>query len=418
MREGLWSSSRGFAAAAPVSAEELRRLVEEARTPRKAKQIGTQKTSRVLGDGTGFWRCSDCGIEKGAADFRENGRGRLFSYCKKCERERKAAHNQTLRGNATVLVANAKHRSRLKGRSCVLDIDFILDMILQQEARCAYSGVLMELLLPYTDWRMSLERLDNKEGYEPWNCVLIAAEFNTAGMISKRAPIQAESGSSKWSLQKVQNLAAERLSNVDLLRLNETIKAARAKNELLPLPDELMSLHCKLEAVPGYLRCSRCGLWKQPDCFSLRRDTASGFQKHCKQCSSHISYAHRMTLRGHVLELLRSARHRHGLGKWRGEFDLDLEYVLQMLWAQQGRCFYSDVPLRFAQLNTDWLMSLERLDNNLTYTKNNTVLVALEFNTPGNSSRAKLFPVLGSGQWSRNKVEHVWGTPNSFALEG
>jgi hypothetical protein len=40
-------------------------------------------------------------------------------------------------------------------------------------------------------------------------------------------------------------------------------------------------------------------------------------------------------------------------------------------------------------------MSLERLDNAETYTRKNTCLVALEFNT--------------ANQWSRRKVQLVWG---------
>eukprot|EP00435_Cladocopium_sp_Y103_P045897 s1751_g13.t1 len=81
--------------------------------------------------------------------------------------------------------------------------------------------------------------------------------------------------------------------------------------------------------------------------------------------------------------------------RWHGDFELELDDVLGMLWAQRGRCFYSDVPLRYAQSNVDWLMSLERLDNTKTYTKENTCLVALEFNT--------------RAQWSRGKVQFVWG---------
>ncbi|CAK9057534.1 unnamed protein product [Durusdinium trenchii] len=82
-------------------------------------------------------------------------------------------------------------------------------------------------------------------------------------------------------------------------------------------------------------------------------------------------------------ERFRCSRHR--LGKWHGNFEIDLDSVLKMLWFQQGRCFYSDIPLRFAELNVDWMMSLERLDNNKTYTKENTVLVALEFNSADHS---------------------------------
>ncbi|CAK9053728.1 Calmodulin-like protein 5 (Protein MULTICOPY SUPPRESSORS OF SNF4 DEFICIENCY IN YEAST 3) [Durusdinium trenchii] len=148
-------------------------------------------------------------------------------------------------------------RSKMKGKDFNLDADFILDLILYQQGRCAYSGVDMEMLLPHSDWRMSLERVNNAVGYVAENCVLIAAEFNTAERISRRATVQAAPGSSKWSPEKVQNLRSERLLNVDLQNLDKLIQAARMK-------------------------------------------------------------------------------YQHNRGKWHGNFDLDLDSVLQMLWSQQG----------------------------------------------------------------------------------
>ena len=396
---------------AAFSTEELRRLVEEARTPRKAKQIGTPKTSRVLGDGTGLWRCNDCGVEKPAESFHKiRGGTHLHSYCKMCARVREAEIRRTLRGNVRRLVDSARHRSQSKGWPCNLDIDFVLDLILRQRGRCAYSGVPMEILWPHSDWRMSLERLSNQVGYQQQNCVLIAAEFNTPGLTSKRVTSCLPLGSSKWSREKVQNLRAERLLNIDILSLGETVRAARAKQAVLPPPVLLFSLKGQTQEAPGHLRCSRCGIWKLPQSFTLKRAGESGHRKNCKTCDNEYKVAYRMTLRGHILELIAGARRRHRLDKWQGDFELDLDSVLDMLWSQQGRCFYSDVPLRFAQLNVDWLMSLERLDNSKTYTKENTVLVALEFNTSDNTKKAvQTCLVSGSSQWSRCKVEHVWG---------
>ena len=122
---------------------------------------------------------------------------RVFSYCKECEREKRTANRRTLRGNAQKLLDGARERSRLKGRSCTLDLAFILDMILQQQSKCAYSSVPMELLLPHSDWRMSLERLDTDLGYVQENCVLVADEFNTAVRISKKVANNERSGSSQ-----------------------------------------------------------------------------------------------------------------------------------------------------------------------------------------------------------------------------
>lgn len=344
-------------------------------------------------------------------DFYVGAKGQVRSYCKKCHNRRDADYRRTLRGNVSVLVNSARQRSKMKGKDFNLDADFILDLILYQQGRCAYSGVDMEMLLPHSDWRMSLERVNNAVGYVAENCVLIAAEFNTAERISRRATVQAAPGSSKWSPEKVQNLRSERLLNVDLQNLDKLIQAARMKYQSLAPPTNLISSPCDFqEGGCGLQRCSRCGLWKPLESFYLRssRSCRTQLRSTCKQCVGEYNFWRRMTLRGHVQGMLWDACRRHNRGKWHGNFDLDLDSVLQMLWSQQGRCFYSNVPLCFAQLNVDWMMSLERLDNSKTYTKDNTVLVALEFNTTDHTSRA-VYSVVGSSQWSRSKVERVWG---------
>lgn len=62
-----------------------------------------------------------------------------------------------------------------------------------------------------------------------------------------------------------------------------------------------------------------------------------------------------------------------------------------MLLEQQGRCYYSDIVLRYSN-NDDWCFSCERLDTTQGYTRNNCVLIAREFQTSIN--------------WSRDIVKH------------
>ena len=342
-----------------LNAKELRRLVKEARTPRKPKAVSPRNsTSRALGNGISSWRCCDCHVEKTLADFYLRTRGRVGSYCKSCESERNANYRQTLRGNAGTLVRNARQRSKIKGLGFNLDIDFILDLVLRQEGRCAYSDVQMQMLLPHSDWRMSLERVDNTAGYVRDNCVLIAAEFNSTEKLSTRALMSAASGSSKWSLEKVQNFTSERHLNVDLQGLDKLIKAAQENYPSLPRlkPVFLTASVCELkefEGVFGRFPCCTCGLWKPSSDFSLQSSRRSRLRSICKQCDGELRFRRRTTLRGHVQSMLDNARYRHKLGKWHGNFELDLDCVLKMLWRQQGRCFYSDVPLRFGEYNVD-----------------------------------------------------------------
>lgn len=299
---------------------------------------------------------------------------------------------RTLRRDAQTLLDSAKRRSQTKGRAFELDIDFVLDLILEQRARCAYSGVSLELLIPHSDWRRSLERLDNKQGYLRHNVVLIAQEFNSSEHLSPKEVVK---GSSKWSKEKVERLPVERQLNVDLQGLHQQIDLAMSSSRIKCSDESRATFDKEIPTSDACLRCARCGCLKATSEFGSSRAARPRFQSYCRQCSLEYRSAWGKTLRGFSLNMISFARRRHKRDKWHGDFEINIADVLGMLRAQQGRCFYSDVPLRYAQHNVDWQMSLERLDSTKTYTKDNTRLVALEFNTPA--------------QWSRRKVEFVWG---------
>lgn len=105
--------------------------------------------------------------------------------------------------------------------------------------------------------------------------------------------------------------------------------------------------------------------------------------------------------------LLNSARFRAAR---RGmECSVTCDDLLDLLLVQEGRCFYSGVPMECRLPNSHWRMSLERFDNGRGYVLGNIALVAAEFNTPDNSRNRGADIVYGTAQWSRDKVEHVWG---------
>ena len=109
---------------------------------------------------------------------------------------------KTLRRNVQVLVNHAHYNIAAKSsRGCQLDAGFLFDLILQQQGQCAYCRVDLELLLHGSDWQISLERKDIEQGYLRHNVALIAQEFNSTVVISKKAALQ---GSSQWSKQKVE----------------------------------------------------------------------------------------------------------------------------------------------------------------------------------------------------------------------
>eukprot|EP00439_Symbiodinium_sp_Y106_P035494 s5254_g4.t1 len=336
----------------PICIGDLERMVEEARRPLKAVGLRHTQLSRTS-----------------------------YGY----------RYRSTLRGWSRRAASTAHCRDRKKGLQSNIDANYLLDLVLAQGGLCAYSGIPMELLMPNSHWRLSIERLNNRDGYLKGNCCLIAAEFNSAVHTvpdEAGAPI----GSAQWSKRKVQDLVHVRTEQVQLQMLQEGISLAR----LRPSPTRPTSyVRFRSRDAQGRWLCEHCG--------SIVLGTT------CKQCKSDVRLAWQRTVRGQGLELLNSARQRARRGMWAGTFNLDFDAVLDMLWIQGGRCYYSGVPLHCAKGPADWVWSIERLDNSVTYTKENCVLIAREFQTSDQSRNKAKYPVFGTAQWSRRKASHIWG---------
>ena len=332
--------------------EQLDDLVAEARHRPKCSTPRAMRVANELGElpckGCGKYLCQDA--------FRLYA-NRRKSFCKACESLLAQQYRSTLRGNASVLSASARRRMKIKGHPCDLQLDDILDMLVAQGGRCAYSSIPMEILHPHSHWRMSLERKDNLHGYSPRNCLLICAEFNTSDHSRQRGVLPAHvQSTAQWSLAKVCLVSRAAALTVDLQQLSLDIREASATRS---------RANTKTAKSP----------WDR-------------------------------TLRGRAMGLASGARRRSA--KKGLLCDIDFNDILDMLWQQGGRCFYSGVPLDYQKPHVDWVMSLERLDNLGGYVKGNCVLVAQEFNSADNSRRAAR-EVRGTAQWSLSKVLQVWG---------
>merc|ERR1712194_351029 len=89
----------------------------------------------------------------------------------------------------------------------------------------------MNYVLPNSDWRISCERLQNHIGYTLDNCVLVAAEFNTADLSALAVSSTPISGSAQWSKSKVQQVTSLRTSPVDLDLLSRLVQEARGATD-------------------------------------------------------------------------------------------------------------------------------------------------------------------------------------------
>jgi len=283
-----------------------------------------------------------------------------------------------------------------------------LDMLWHQQARCHYSGVELEYLQPNSHWRASLERVCNHSGYTTSNCVLIAAEFNTTDCSRHRGAREIH-GTSQWSREKVVEVPSLQSCTINSVGFDADLAQARCVTGLR------RERHRRVQNTDGSWLCSSCGAFKSTGDFYTNDRTKAGISSSCRDCARSGNYEYARTLRGNTTVLLGGARTRSAS---RGQaFDLTVDFLLETLWRQGGRCFYSRVPLEYKIPQSAWRMSLERLDNDFGYIAENCVLVAAEFNTPDYSRNKAVTPVSGTAQWSQAKVAHVWGATRPHVLE-
>lgn len=205
----------------PATQEDERRLMLLEENVNQARHCpykvsGRAKSPTRFANTLGEWWCPRCQVWLPALVFHKNKRSPcgLSGYCGYCQNEYEHEYRRSLRGFIkSALGAARKHSSyrRSQGRSEAgrfsLEFDYVLDMLLQQEGRCAYSGVVLSTC-PLSHWQCSIERVyPHGRGYTADNVVLIASEFQTATQWSwdmvlslPRLQEQGTSQSKSWSM--------------------------------------------------------------------------------------------------------------------------------------------------------------------------------------------------------------------------
>eukprot|EP01083_Nonionella_stella_P152823 490287_1 len=132
--------------------------------------------------------------------------------------------------------------------------------------------------------------------------------------------------------------------------------------------------------------CSRCRVELPSHAYYKETRHSDGLASACKGCTASSDNLFRI--------LVRTARKRQI--KWNLAesiksciFDLDPGFLRTLLSIQRGSCFYSGVSLSLLQLS-HWQMSLERLNPNIGYRKDNVALVALELNSRAQMTLRKM----------------------------
>lgn len=66
--------------------------------------------------------------------------------------------------------------------------------------------------------------------------------------------------------------------------------------------------------------------------------------------------------------------------------DLDKEFLFSLLAEQQGRCFWTGVTMSLEEMGKPWSISLDRMDCDRGYVRDNVVLVCMSANLARNDS--------------------------------
>eukprot|EP01084_Bolivina_argentea_P117034 207879_1 len=334
-----------------------------------------------------LYRCSKCKIDQPSSSFHQHPTtksGLNISRCKNCHYNDRCTPIGYFRG----LIAKAKQSQKIRYTKKQIDVPpFTLTHQYLQELYCKQNGIgfyshVPLNLRPLSDWQVSLERKDPNGDYVESNVVLEAAEFN---------------GRCQWSMDKVMQIpslisAPANITFTDLQNARKIVSTKRKPRRVIQRPD-------------NQYYCHICKHWLQVDQFY------SYILTRCKSCHRHDIDKYRNTFRGFMMKLLNSCRKNSKKRKstdqdTRNEFAITLDDLFDKLEDQEFRCKYSGIPMQFVP-NSDWMCSVERIDNMKGYTNDNCVLICWEFNSCDRSIHA-VNKIFGSSQWSEQKFKYFY----------
>lgn len=146
---------------------------------------------------------------------------------------------------------------------------------------------------------------------------------------------------------------------------------------------------CKI-IIDGKKKCFKCKKWLELESFSKNRHVFGGYQKVCKNCFADYECVKKgykeksKKLKNNIEEYFkgRSSNIKSRIRNKNLEFDLDGEFLYNLYLQQNKKCFYSEIEILHNvgcyQYNS---ISVERLDPDLGYTKDNVVLCAYSINS-------------------------------------
>lgn len=140
-------------------------------------------------------------------------------------------------------------------------------------------------------------------------------------------------------------------------------------------------------------KCTKCLLIKSVTDFYKNHTNRDDYDIYCKLCSRDKSFDFRSTLNGFLNKLIYSAKQRTKK-KNDNNFEMTItkEELLEIYTNQDGLCYYSELRMNHVSF-IDYMMSIERINPNLGYIKDNIALCCAEFNM--------------ASQWTHEKIKEM-----------
>jgi len=282
----------------------------------------------------------------------------MAPQCKVCAYQRVTKYRGTVKGALAKLYIAAKGNSKKRhGDAAKFELikSDIIDIWKNQKRRCYYSGIPMNCDVP--QWKVSLERLDPSQGYIATNIVLCCQEFNTI---------------CQWSLDKIRNM-------FDVLSRNITENYHDFSLEV-KTPKKCEPIARVVVNGVQHYGCNYCNEVKPA--LSFNNNCVNG----CKECQAKKRKSKSNNPR-HVFQTIIGNSKKHMKAKSdRFQRDkthtLTFDMLVDIFNKQKGLCAISGIPMQFgSHREKNWIVSLDRINPHLGYTKSNVHLICFEFNS-------------------------------------
>lgn len=321
--------------------------------------------------------CPQCNVTKDVSEYGKDNDAKdgLARQCRACRSKYAQQYGNTAGGFLQKLLGTARSsttKREMLGRNheFTLTIDELKAKWMKQDGRCAITSMPM-VLKPHSNFKCSIERIDNNLGYTDGNTTLIISECNTA---------------SQWTVEKAQHLFADTVHDALDLTTELQVPKRPQKGQKKWIAD-----------ADGNVFCHYCNVKKTIEEF--RKTLSHG----CKTCANQRDRTRHDTWRV-VLQRIFYHMEQHAKRR-KMECPITFEELLSILSRQGGLCYYSRKAM--SPSLGPFRVSAERLNVMETYTVSNTVLICQEFNSSDHTRVKTEHSNDGSAGWSIEKYQAV-----------